>query len=180
MPCRVIKDKGVLDLLYIADHFYKKNILNYRFILLGDLDTKNPSSLSKNEINKIKSHPLLEWHKHTNDIKKYLKQTRLLLFLSYREGLPRVLVESLFMNIPVMCYNVIGCNEIIINEFNGITINRELFRQLASDLESLLKNNKKLEYLSSNCRKSVMDKCSNEKIFPQTYNVYKKLIKEHE
>tara|TARA_B100000989_G_scaffold221667_1_gene169380 strand:- start:469 stop:1605 length:1137 start_codon:yes stop_codon:yes gene_type:complete len=176
MPCRVIKDKGVLDLLYIADHFYKKNIINFRFILLGDIDKNNPSSLSNHQINKIKSHPLLEWHEHTNDVKKYLEKTKLLLCLSYREGLPRVIIESLFMNVPVMCYDVIGCNEIIINEFNGILVNRGLLVKFSSKLESLLNNNKKLKYLSLNCRGSVIEKCSSKTIFTQTHNLYEKII----
>tara|TARA_B100000989_G_scaffold221668_1_gene169393 strand:- start:469 stop:1605 length:1137 start_codon:yes stop_codon:yes gene_type:complete len=177
MPCRIIKDKGVLDFLSLADNFYSRKILNYRFVLLGDLDRKNPSSLSNNQINRIESHPLLEWHKHTNDIKKYLEKTRLLLCLSYREGLPRILIESMFMSVPVMCYNVTGCKEIIINEYNGIMVKRGFFDILVSQLESLLKNNKKLQYLSLNCRGSLMDKCSSEKIFSQTYVIYEKLLK---
>ena len=39
--------------------------------------------------------------------------------MSHREGLPRTIIESLFMCTPILCYNVIGCNEIVIDEFNG-------------------------------------------------------------
>ena len=175
-PSRLIRDKGVMDFYYVAKHFYKNKINNYKFVLLGKFDPSNPSTLNKKEIEKINTLPNLENAGFVKDIREHLEKTIIVCFPSHREGLPKALIEALMMNVPVIAYDVPGCNELIINSKNGILIPPGKISLLSTTLERILQNEKKLKAFSKQARFSVINKCSSNKIFNILLKIYINIV----
>ena len=92
---------------------------------------------------------------------------------SYREGLPRTILESLLLERPVIATNVPGCNRIIKDNFNGILCKSKSSNSLAKAMNKFIKLSlSKRNKLAHNGRKFV------EKKFDEKYviNKYLKII----
>lgn len=116
---RIMKDKGINEFLEIASNVKRKNS-EIEFTLIGDstgdevLDQKVFISHNRKIINYIES---------TNNVHKYLSENDLMLFLSYREGMPRVILESMSVGLPVIAYDTIGVREVVKRNINGLLFN---------------------------------------------------------
>lgn len=105
---RLLHDKGVRELLQAVD-ILKKEGRNLRLELVGDVDEGNPASLSLEDTQRWdKSHRYAGPQK---DLRPFYARARAVVLPSYREGLPRVLLEALSMARPVVASDVPGCRE---------------------------------------------------------------------
>lgn len=114
---RVVRDKGIVELIQSFKKLsHEKN--NVKLIILGyfeeDLDPLPKQIQEEIERNENIFH--LGW---VDDIRVYLKLSNILVFPSYREGFPNVVLQACAMQIPCIVSNINGCNEIIKNDING-------------------------------------------------------------
>ena len=72
----------------------KRRGIKARFCLAGDLDLNNPSGLSHNDINKIKNEGYVEILGYQKDISKLYAESHIVCLPSYREGMPKSLLEA--------------------------------------------------------------------------------------
>ena len=59
---------------------------------------------------------------YQNDVRPYFSVSNCLVFPSYREGFPNVVMQSGAMGSPSIVSDINGCNEIIENNINGLVI----------------------------------------------------------
>ena len=115
---RLVKDKGINELI---SAFKKLNAQNVKLLLVGpyesDLDPLEESTLS--EISHNKNIITVGFQK---DVRPYFAISDALVFPSYREGFPNVVLQALAMGLPAIVSNINGCNEIITNQENGIIV----------------------------------------------------------
>lgn len=133
---RLMKDKGLNELLE-AIYSLKKQELNLKFILVGKIIEKS----LKKKIQKLIKLNYLKYYEFTDDIKKYIYKSGCIILPSYREGLPKSILEAQSMGRPAIVSNVEGCRSIIKNNYNGF-----LFAPRSS--ESIIKCVKKFINLS--------------------------------
>ncbi|OED56333.1 hypothetical protein BEI46_08570 [Aliivibrio fischeri] len=108
---RILKDKGILELI---DAFSSIDDVNLVLDIVGDFDLGNPSTVSKKEFyEKINSDNRIFFHGYQKDIKKFIESANFVVLPSYREGLPRVLMESLSIGRPILASNVAGCRDLV-------------------------------------------------------------------
>jgi len=118
---RLLIEKGIQEFLDIAEMLKYK----FNFLIAGGLDEKLPISI-KNRLFFLSRKGIV---KYLGDIKKedvrnVLHVSDVLLFLSrYGEGTPRVVLESLAMGTPVICYDIPQMQSIIINRKTGFIVN---------------------------------------------------------
>ena len=89
----MLKDKGIFEFVKAAKILKKKNIQS-RFLLIGDIDPKNPTSLKTKTLKNWHEKGIIEWLGWIDDIKEILLETDILCLPSYREGLPKSLLEG--------------------------------------------------------------------------------------
>jgi glycosyltransferase involved in cell wall biosynthesis len=117
---RLVGDKGINEVVQAFKKIIKKN-LSVKLLLVGmyekDLDPLD--ELTHEEINSNKNILFAGFQK---DIRPYLAISNALVFPSYREGFPNVVLQAGAMGLPSIVSDINGCNEIIIDGKNGIII----------------------------------------------------------
>lgn len=153
-----------------------KNYKNkFALILIGGKDPLHNSGLNKNEETAFFENNNVKFISFTNDIKTYLSITNLFLFPSRREGVPISITEALAMGIPVITLNTRGCNELVINDFNGIVLDDNISEDLiVKNIYFNILNmfsNQNLLYKYSNNALSLRDNLSRINFIEETNNL---------
>lgn len=117
---RIVKDKGITELIeaFIKLHSTRQAS---RLLLVGHLE-QDLDPLPKETITTIETHPAIEAVGKKDDIRPWMAAADTLVFPSYREGFPNVVIEAGAMGLPSIVTDINGSNEIIINRQNGIII----------------------------------------------------------
>ena len=92
-----------------------------------------------------------------SDVIKEMKKSKILVLPSTREGFGMVLIEAMYAGTPVISYDSDGAKEVIENNKSGILIKRDL-ELLKKEINNLLKNKERYEYLIKNGRRRVEEK----------------------
>lgn len=115
---RMVKDKGVEELVAAFERL-QKQFPNAKLVLLGpqeaDLDP-----LKTAIINAIRNNERIVHIQWTDEVEYYLTIATLFVFPSYREGFPNVIMQAGAMKCPVVCSDIVGNNEIVTHQVNGI------------------------------------------------------------
>lgn len=85
------------------------------FQLIGKCDDSNPSSIPLEKIKEWESEGIVSYLGETQDVRPIIAQSSCIILPSYREGIPRVLLEAMSMGKPIITTNVSGCRECIKN-----------------------------------------------------------------
>ena len=132
---RLIKDKGIIEYIESAK-LIKKEYPKIKFILLGSQDNKNISNIEdKYWIDNIKNY--IDHIEFNDDVLKYIIMSDCVVMPSYREGTSRALLEAASVGRPLIGTDVPGCNNIVIDEYNGYLCKK-------GDIESLFNTIKKM------------------------------------
>ncbi len=170
---RLLKDKGILEFINVAKKIKKNKKINVTFTVIGSVDNKNSSSITYSDYLKFKKEKILNFLGQKRNIKKYLYKSDCVVLPSYREGLPRVLLESSAMGVPAVTTNVPGCRDVINDGYNGFLCQAKNEKSLLKAMYRFLNlNYKKRLIMGQNSRKKA-ETYFNEKI---VFERYKKLI----
>lgn len=115
---RLLKDKGVYEYAAAAKAILQK-YKNVAFHLLGEIDNQNPSAIKKEELDAWIKDDILHYHEHTKDTRPYICQSDCVVLPSYREGMPRVILEGMAMGKPCITTDAPGCKDSIIDGESG-------------------------------------------------------------
>jgi len=116
---RMIKEKGVFEVIEAANILKEKYKDKIEFLLCGGLDD-NPNAISKETMKSICNESYIQWLGYRTDIKDLLEKSHIMAFPSYyKEGLPKSLIEACAIGRPIVTTDSIGCRDAVINGFNG-------------------------------------------------------------
>lgn len=116
---RIVHDKGINELVHaFCELCTDKNI---RLILVGSFE-ENLDPVSPDVRNNILSHEKIEYVGEQQDVRPFIMAADILVFPSYREGFPNVVMETGALGVASIVTDINGCNEIIISSQNGIVI----------------------------------------------------------
>lgn len=170
---RLLKDKGVYEYVNAA----KAVLSRYRsveFHLLGDIDNQNPAAIKEEELQQWINDGIIQYHPHTLDIRPHICLADCLVLPSYREGLPRVILEGMAMGKPCITTDVPGCRDAIIDGEQGFLCVPESSEDLASACSKFLESEETYKNkLSVNARNRAVEKFSKETINA----IYSQLLK---
>jgi len=171
---RLLVDKGLLEFLGAAENIIKLKKNKFVFFnIIGNIDELNISSINKNLISKYSKNKRINFLGFKDNINNFINKSDCIVLPSYREGLPRILLESLLLERPVIATDVPGCNRIIKNNFNGILCKP---RSINSLTEAMIKfiafSINKRQRLAINGRKFVEKEFDEKKVISK----YLKLI----
>ncbi len=173
---RLLKDKGVYEFVLAAELLKKKGIIA-RFILAGDIDKKNPSSLSLQELNKLKDNKNIEVLGYHQNIKELYKKSHIVCLPSYREGLPKSLIEAAAACRAIVTTDVPGCRDAIIPNVSGLLVPLNDSKKLADAIEWLILNPKERILMGKAGRKLAISEFNIDKVIKKHLLIYDELLK---
>lgn len=136
-PARLLKSKGVCEFAEAAAIIAGRGVAA-RFALVGDLDPSNPDALSADELSEIVRGGHVEAWGYRADMASVFAGCHLVCLPSYREGVPKALIEAAAVGRAIVSTDVPGCREIVIDGQNGLLAPPRAAEALAEAIEALL------------------------------------------
>lgn len=176
---RLLYDKGIRELL---DGFlqYSEKYPDARLTVLGDPDPQNPSSITEQELTYYRNQKGIEFIGFQNDVRPYIRNAATVILPSYREGVPRTLLEPLSIGRPLITTDVPGCREVVIPRHNGWMIPPHDSRALASALEEFhITTPERKQEMGRNSRLLAETRFSTHVVNKQYLDWVEKILKSH-
>jgi len=120
MVARLLVDKGVREYIAAAASV-RQSHPEARFHLVGPFDS-NPSAISAEEITAATAHGAIEFHGPAQDVRPHLADCHVYVLPSYREGMPRSVLEAMAVGRAIITTDAPGCRETVPSERNGILV----------------------------------------------------------
>ncbi|MEQ5821805.1 glycosyltransferase family 4 protein [Halomonas sp. SCS19] len=118
---RLLLEKGIYEFLSAAKKI-KKEYPEVEFVVLGEVDKENPSSLSRDELSDAIDSGIVIHPGYVDDVERWLASSHVFVLPSYREGFPRSTQEAMATGLPVITTNVPGCRETVEDGVNGFIV----------------------------------------------------------
>lgn len=172
---RIVRDKGMNELAVCMKRF-KAEKKNVKLLLVGRFESKlDPLDADNEEF--LRSDPNIHFLGYQNDVRPFFVAADVLVFPSYREGFPNVVLQAGAMGIPAIVTNINGCNEIIKEDFNGKIFSSKDVNALYEKMNWCLNNKNRVKDMASQSRKMIVDRYRQEEVWEATLQEYKKLLK---
>lgn len=172
---RLLKDKGIYEYINAAQILKERNV-KARFLLAGDLDIKNPSGISLDQLEQIKKKNFVEFVGYQKNIAILYSNSNIICLPSYREGLPKSLVEAAAAGRTVVTTDVPGCRDAIIPDKTGLLVPVKNAEKLADTLQWLIQNPSVRSKMGKNGRELAEKEYAIEKIVQHHLNIYEELL----
>ena len=134
LPARMLWDKGVGEFVEAARMLRSSGI---RFVLVGPVDAGNLTSITAAELMAWQNEGLLTWLGNRCDMPALLRTAHVVCLPSYREGLPKALIEAAACGRPIITTDVPGCRDVVRDGENGLLVPARDARGLADAIGKL-------------------------------------------
>ena len=175
LAARMLWDKGVGEFVRAAGRLRSAGIAA-RFVLVGNTDLGNPAAIPKSQLKAWQTSGDVEWWGHRDDMPDVFAQAHIVCLPSYREGLPKVLIEAAACGRAIVATDVPGCREIVRDGENGYLVPARNAVALAAALKKLILDNSLRRRMGRQGRKIAEDEFSVEKVNHETLSVYRSLL----
>ena len=118
---RMLRDKGVREFVEAA-RLLKGRVPGWRFVMAGAADYQNPTAVSGAELRAWESEGVVELTGHVDDGDALFREASIVCLPSYREGMPKVLLEAAAARCAVVTTDTVGCREAILPEESGLLV----------------------------------------------------------
>ncbi|TWO33977.1 glycosyltransferase family 4 protein [Seonamhaeicola sediminis] len=153
---RIVRDKGINEILESFKVLYEK-YSNIKLLLVGPFeDELDPIEIESRQIIKDNKNIITTGYKR--DVRPYFAISNVLVFPSYREGFPNVVMQAGAMSLPSIVSDINGCNEIITHNVNGSVVKVKNIEELLAEMESYFLDKQKYDRIKANSRQAIVDK----------------------
>ena len=175
MFARVLQDKGVLDFVEAAKIVHH-DFPNAIFQLVGDCDPGNPTSFGEKEVRSWESAGAITWLGYRTDVPELLAASNIVCLPSYREGLPKTLIEACAAQRAIVATDVTGCREVVSHGSNGLLVPVRNPQKLAEAISELLRDPVRRAAFAQNGRTRAETEFASSIVIERTLAVYKKVL----
>jgi len=174
---RMLWDKGVGEFVVAARILQAKHGAQFaRFVLVGDPDEDNRGAIAREQLQAWHQDGFIDWWGYREDVISALRQASISCLPSYREGLPKSLLESIAMGLPCVATDVPGCREAVVDGVNGFLVPPGDPLALSQAIERLLSVPNLLQEFGQASRKMAVEQFSSDLINKQTLELYRSLM----
>lgn len=153
---RMLPEKGVREFVAAAAATRAKHP-HVRFQLLGGIDTSG-SAIPLAEIQSWTAAGSVEYLGEVDDVRPYVAAASVVVLPSYREGLPRSVLEAMAIGRAIVASDVPGCRETVVNGVNGYLVEVRSAEALAAAFEQLIGQPEKIERMGAESHRLVHEK----------------------
>jgi glycosyltransferase involved in cell wall biosynthesis len=172
---RMLWDKGVGEFVEAARTLRAQGVRG-RFVLVGASDPGNPAAIPSEQLAAWRESGSVEWWGQRSDMTDVLAQCHVACLPSYREGVPKVLIEAAASGRPLVATDVPGCREIVRPGHSGVLVPARDAAALAEALRGLLEDAALRAQLGAGARALAQAEFSQERVVEQTLAVYQDLL----
>jgi len=175
LVARMLRDKGINEFVAAA-HLLHDEGVQARFLLVGDPDSMNPTSITLKSLRDWHGIKGLEWLGWCDDIPSLLEKIDVMCLPSYREGLPKSLIEAAASGLPIVTTDTPGCREVVRHGDNGFLVPVGDALKLAKALKQLIQDAELRDRMGSRGVAIAAELFSSDMVIAETLNLYEKLL----
>lgn len=173
---RLVGDKGINELV---EAFSKLKTQNSKLVLVGPLETEL-DPLKEKTLKEIESNPHIISVGFQKDVRPYFAISDCLVFPSYREGFPNVVMQAGAMELPSIVTDINGCNEIIVEGENGTIIPVKNIEAIKTAMQKMMNNKEFYLKLKENARPMIQSRYEQSVVWNALLEEYQLLIENFE
>jgi len=176
LPARLLWDKGVGEFVSAATQLKKVYPL-VTFALVGEVDAGNPASVSSEQITTwVESGAVQHWG-FIKDMRQVFSRCHVVCLPSYREGLPKALLEAAACGRAIVTADTPGCREVVEDGKTGFIVPVKSSEALAKAINELLSNKDLRIEMGKREREFVSEKFNLAMVLDKNQAIYKKLLR---
>lgn len=173
---RIVRDKGINELVKAFDRLHQEHN-DVRLVLVGpredDLDPVLPETLER-----IDRGEGIEAVGKQSDVKSFYTNADALVFPSYREGFPNVVIEAGAMGLPSIVTDINGSREIIIDGQNGVIVPPQNEEALYQAMKRFVEEPELTQSLAANARPLIASRYEQGYVRQCLYDFYHEILKD--
>ncbi|AEE20738.1 glycosyltransferase family 4 protein [Dokdonia sp. 4H-3-7-5] len=171
---RLVGDKGVNELVK-AFVTVQQKYPETSLLLVGPLEEElDPLLPSTQEI--IKTHNKIYTTGYVDDVRPYFAFAKALTFPSYREGFPNVVLQAGAMGLPAIVSDINGCNEIVVDNYNGFIVPVKSSSALEIAMRKLIEDKELYNSTKANARSVITGSYERREIWQALLEEYRELL----
>lgn len=174
LASRLLGDKGVREFVAAAKLLRQRGT-KARFALVGTVDIANPTSIAQTELNAWLAEGAIEQWGHRTDMPATLAEASIVVLPSYREGMPKVLLEAAASARAVVTTDVPGCRDAILPGVSGLLVPAKNQQALASAIDSLLQDPERCKTMGMAGRKLAEEAFDEQAVVEAHMGIYREL-----
>ena len=171
---RMVRDKGINELEHSFLRLYQKDE-RVRLLLVGPFEKELDPVLPEVEEH-ILHHPGICYMGYQNDVRPFLVASDALVFPSYREGFPNVVIQAGAMGLPAIVTDINGCNEIVLPDLNGVIIPSKDEQALYESMKYFASHPVEVERMAANARPLIASRYEQRIVWNALLDEYKSII----
>lgn len=175
-PARMLWDKGAGEFVEAARMLRARGSIA-RFVMVGPSDTGNPTAVGSEQLEAWQAEKNVEWWGARSDMPAIFARASLVVLPSYREGMPKVLLEATAAGRAIVTTDVPGCRDVIDSGKNGLLVPVRDAHALAGAIECLSSDRRRLEDMGRAGRQLAERSFGLEQVVASHMDVYDTLLK---
>lgn len=175
LPARMLWDKGVAEFVEAARQL-KAAGRDIECLLAGDPDPGNPAAVPEATLRGWEAEGLIRWLGHVEDMPALLRSVEVVALPSYREGLPKGLIEAGACGVALITTDVPGCRAVVTHEVDGLLVPVREAAPLAAAIARLQDDPALRQRLGAAARQRALQEFDERLVIERTLAVYRELI----
>lgn len=175
LAARLLWDKGIAEYIAAARRLLGEG-RPLRFLLAGDPDSGNPAAVPEGTVRAWVDEGLLDWLGHVDDMPALFASVDMVVLPSYREGLPKGLIEAAACALPLVTTDVPGCREVVTDGVDGLLVPVRDAVALAKAIARLQDDPQLAARLGAAARAKALARFDERIVIADTLAVYRELL----
>ena len=174
LPSRMVREKGV-DAFVDAARRLKSSGVQARFALVGNTHPSDPRAIPEETLRTWQEEGVVEYWGRREDMPEVFAEASVVCLPSYREGMPKALMEAAACGRPVVTYDVPGCRETVVDGSNGILVAERDLGALTESLRRLIGDRALCQRMGEEGRRLAETEFGVDRVVNQTLEIYRAL-----
>jgi len=172
---RMVGDKGVNELVGAFERLRQRVSTSCKLLLVGSQE-QELDPLEQVTLEAIRGNGDIIAVGHQSDVRPYFAISDALVFPSYREGFPNVVMQAAAMGLPSIVTDINGCNEIISGGVNGLLVTPKDVNALTGAMEFLLQDPAEVDRMAKNARPLITSRYEQQVVWEAILEEYRGLM----
>lgn len=175
LPIRMLWDKGVQEFRGATDLLKSKYKGKVLFILSGLADIENKAGVTEDYLRDWEDAGYVDWIGYQKDMVSVYQNSHIVVLPSYREGMPKSLLEACAIGRPIVTTDAIGCRECVDEGVNGFKVPVKSVKELADAIEKLILNDSLRVSMGEKSREKAENEFSQAMVINKHLKIYNTL-----
>lgn len=176
LASRMLWDKGVKELRGASELLQAKYQNKVQFILAGRADEGNKAGVPASYLNEWQDGNYVKWIGYQKNMVSVYEDSHIVVLPSYREGMPKALIEACAIGKAIVTTDAIGCRECVEEGVNGFKVPVYSVKELAEALERLIQNQELIQKMGEKSRQKAEMEFDVRKVIAKHLEIYDNLI----